>query len=254
MRKRGASGLVLLAGLAGLTGCGGERLPDSEGYLTPETPVEAAAGVGGVDGGGGGAAGLAPGFAETAAAEPLPSVSPDAYVGQAPSGPRDKYQTDPIPAGKPQPVEPEDAAVDPGRNGTATLSISAETILSHMDQFDKGKLSVLPPDGVILAGANVSLSEGESVFDVLKRETRDRGIHMEFSWFPIYNSVYIEGINNLYEFDCGDLSGWMYKVNGWFPNYGASRYAVQDGDVIDWVYTCDLGRDIGGWYPGLELP
>ena len=37
----------------------------------------------------------------------------------------------------------------------------------------------------------------------------------------------------------------MYKVNGWFPNYGCSRYSVQDGDVIEWVYTCDLGRDVG---------
>ncbi len=40
----------------------------------------------------------------------------------------------------------------------------------------------------------------------------------------------------------------MYKVNGWFPNYGCSRYQVEDGDVICWVYwvyTCDLGADVG---------
>ncbi len=23
---------------------------------------------------------------------------------------------------------------------------------------------------------------------------------------------------------------------------------VKDGDVIEWLYTCDLGRDIGGNY------
>jgi hypothetical protein len=40
----------------------------------------------------------------------------------------------------------------------------------------------------------------------------------------------------------------MYKVNGWFPNYGCSRYGLKDGDVICWVYTCDLGKDIGGGY------
>ena len=55
-----------------------------------------------------------------------------------------------------------------------------------------------------------------------------------------------QGIHNLYEFDCGELSGWMYNVNGWFPNYGCSRYALQDGDVIRWRYTCDLGADVGG--------
>ena len=59
---------------------------------------------------------------------------------------------------------------------------------------------------------------------------------------------YIEGINNLYEFDVGNTSGWMYKVNGWFPNYGCSRYQLQNGDVIEWVYTCDLGDDVGGGY------
>ena len=59
---------------------------------------------------------------------------------------------------------------------------------------------------------------------------------------------YIEGIANLYEFDCGPLSGWMYQVNGWFPNYGCSRYQMQDGDNIAWVYTCDLGNDVGGGY------
>lgn len=57
--------------------------------------------------------------------------------------------------------------------------------------------------------------------------------------------AYVEGINNLYEFDCGQLSGWMYNVNGWFPNYGCSKYTVQDGDVINWVYTCNLGKDVG---------
>ncbi len=71
---------------------------------------------------------------------------------------------------------------------------------------------------------------------------------MEFSFTPMYNSVYIEGINNLYEFDVGELSGWMYKVNNWFPNYVASRYVVKEGDNIEWVYTCNLGADVGGSY------
>ena len=71
---------------------------------------------------------------------------------------------------------------------------------------------------------------------------------MEASWTPIYNSAYVEGIHNLYEFDCGALSGWMYKVNGWYPNYGCSRYQMKDGDVVEWRFTCDLGNDIGGGY------
>ena len=44
------------------------------------------------------------------------------------------------------------------------------------------------------------------------------------------------------------MSGWMYSVNSWFPNYGCSQYEVSDGDMIEWRYTCDLGRDVGDQY------
>ena len=37
----------------------------------------------------------------------------------------------------------------------------------------------------------------------------------------------------------------MYRVNGEFPNKGCSDYKLSDGDFIEWVYTCDLGRDVG---------
>ena len=87
--------------------------------------------------------------------------------------------------------------------------------------------------------------EGESVFDLLQREMKQAAIHMEYTATPIYNSSYIEGIGNLYELDCGPLSGWMYQVNGWYPNYGSSRYQLQQDDVVIWRYTCDLGQDLG---------
>ena len=67
---------------------------------------------------------------------------------------------------------------------------------------------------------------GESAFDVLQRVCRENKIHMESSFTPLYNSAYIEGIGNLYEFDAGSLSGWMYTVNDWFPNYGKKRTAI----------------------------
>lgn len=160
---------------------------------------------------------------------------------------KDKYLTDPVPTGKPEPVEWQDANIDKKKTLSVTLSVSAATILDNMDIFDKDKLEVLPADGIIYKAQKVTFYEGESVFDVLLREMKKNKIHMEFTMTPIYNSNYIEGINNLYEFDAGELSGWMYKVNGWFPNYGSSRYVLKDGDVIEWVYTCDLGRDVGGY-------
>lgn len=159
-------------------------------------------------------------------------------------GEKDQYLTDPTPAGKPKPVEP-GGEINRDVTYHATLSIRCDTILNNMDKFDRNKIDVLPVDGTILSTTTVSFSPGESVYDVLQRVTREKGIHMESVFTPIYNSAYVQGIHNLYEFDTGELSGWMYKVNGWFPNYGASRYALQDGDTIEWVYTCDLGRDVG---------
>ena len=159
---------------------------------------------------------------------------------------KDQYLTDPVPEGKPIPVEPEDADVDKTKTYSCTFSIECSTILNNLDMLESEKLEMVPSNGVILSKTTVTFYEGESVFDVLQRLCKEKGIHMESSWTPIYNSAYIEGIHNLYEFDCGSLSGWMYRVNGWYPNYGCSRYQLADGDVVEWRYTCDLGNDVGG--------
>ncbi|MGN0501416.1 MAG: DUF4430 domain-containing protein [Ruminococcus sp.] len=160
---------------------------------------------------------------------------------------QDKYKTDPVPEGKPQPVEPQEQEIT-DNTLKCTFSISCATVLDNMDKLDKSKKEIIPDDGWILEPVTVNFNEGESVFDVLKQVCKDNKIHLEFSFTPIYNSSYIEGINNLYEFDCGSLSGWMYEVNDWFPNYGCSRYEVKNGDVIEWQYTCNLGADIDGYY------
>lgn len=129
---------------------------------------------------------------------------------------------------------------------TCTLSVRCDTILNNMDSLAEDKAAIVPGDGVIFAPRKVNFSEGESVFDVLLREMQKNKIHLEFKQTPAYNSVYIEGIGNLYEFDCGGLSGWMYRVNGCFPNYGCSKHQLKDKDTVEWIYTCDLGADIGG--------
>ena len=179
--------------------------------------------------------------------EPKQEIDPDTG--------KDKYETDPVPEGKPAPVEPEDTTIDKSTTYTCTISITCETILDNWDAWDEwdkeaadAKKPLVPSNGVILGTTSVTFSEGESVFDVLQRVCRQNGIHMESSWTPMYNSAYVEGINNLYEFDVSQGSGWMYSVNGWFPNYGCSRYVLQDGDSIAWRYTCDYGDDVGGGY------
>ena len=160
---------------------------------------------------------------------------------------KDKYLTDPVPEGKPLPIEPQDVTIKDVEY-TCTLSVKCDTILDNIAWLDKEKVDIVPKDGVIFAEKTVTFYEGESVFNLLLREMKRNNIHMEFVNTPIYNSAYIEGIANLYEFDCGELSGWMYEVNDWFPNYGCSRYQLKQGDRVEWVYTCDLGVDVGGYY------
>ena len=163
-----------------------------------------------------------------------PTETPDAVTSATPE-----------PENAPDPMEPEDAQITQTVN-TCTISISCATILNNLDDLTDGKEDLVPTDGWILTPLEVEFNEGESVFHVLRRTCKQQKLHLEFEDTPIYNSAYIEGIGNLYEFDCGELSGWKYRVNGWFPNCGCSRYQVQSGDVIEWLYTCDLGADVGG--------
>ena len=164
---------------------------------------------------------------------------------------KDKYDTDPVPEGKPMPVEPENQEINNKKEYTCTFSVECSTILNNLPDLDPDKRELVPSDGVILAPTAVTFYEGESVYDVLGRVCKEKGIHMEASRTPVYNSAYVEGIHNLYEFDCGALSGWMYAVDGWYPNDGCSRYQLGDGERVEWRYTCDLGRDVGcDWLAG----
>ncbi len=50
----------------------------------------------------------------------------------------------------------------------------------------------------------------------------------------------------LSEFDFTQGSGWMYCVNGVFPNVGFSEYYLQEGDVMRIQFTLAYGSDLGG--------
>jgi hypothetical protein len=156
-----------------------------------------------------------------------------------------------VPAEPVQPAEPETPAPVPPEQAqvtdtklTCTLEIRCDKLVGNAE-LDPDKVELVPEDGSLFLVTDVVFFEGESVFNVLQRTMKQNKQHLEFVQTPLYNSAYIEGICNLYAYDAGDLSGWMYSVNGAFPNYGCSQYVVQAGDVIVWHYTCDLGADLG---------
>ena len=157
---------------------------------------------------------------------------------------------------KPQVTEkPQQPTEQTPKKRSVTIAIRVDTLLKNWDLLDPSLQSekYVPNNGVILKTTTYELlSDNDTVWDVLQRATKEHKIQMEYQGpnENIYNSVYVEGINHLYEFSAGPLSGWMYKVNGVYPNYGCSQYTLKDGDVIEWHYTVDLGRDLGHEWTG----
>ena len=131
---------------------------------------------------------------------------------------------------------------------TCTLEIRCDTLLGNLAKMQERKAALVPEDGVMLEATEVQFTAGESVFDVFRKVLREEKIHFEYVDASAYDSVYIEGIGNIYEFDCGPQSGWMFSVNGIYPGLGCSAYTLVDGDVIVFNYTCDLGADLGADY------
>lgn len=140
----------------------------------------------------------------------------------------------------------------PDSNGdgklTCTLEVRCDTLLGNLGKLTEGKAALVPEDGMLLAEREVEFEAGESVFDVFRRVLREENIHFEYTDAQVYDSVYIEGVGNIYEFDCGPQSGWMFSVNGIYPGLGCSAYTLADGDAIAFSYTCDLGSDLGADY------
>ena len=181
-----------------------------------------------------------------------PTAEPEAAVSELPPEPAaattSEIASTPGPAADltPSAVQTPESGPMEEISLTCDLWIRCDTILDNMDKLAEEKEQLVPEDGVLLCAEEMPFEPGESVFDLLIRVTREQELHLEFVDTPFYGSAYIEGIGNLYEFDCGELSGWSYKVNGTFPGYGCSQYQLSDGDVVEWVYTCDLGKDVGG--------
>ena len=143
---------------------------------------------------------------------------------------------------KPKPENNQTITSPKPKNKTVTIAISCKTAINNGLNKKPG-FSHLPSNGIILQNMKVEFNEGDTVFDILVKITRKKGIHMEYRGSG--SNTYIEGINNLYEFDGGSNSGWMYSVNGVYPNYGVGAYKVKSSDVIKFNYTCNLGADLG---------
>ena len=177
--------------------------------------------------------------------KPKPSNNEKPKPGNSSEKPKPSNNEKPKPGNsstKPKPENNQTITSPKPKNKTVTIAISCKTAINNGLNKKPG-FSHLPSNGVILQNMKVEFNEGDTVFDILVKITRKKGIHMEYRGSG--SNTYIEGINNLYEFDGGSNSGWMYSVNGVYPNYGVGAYKVKSSDVIKFNYTCNLGADLG---------
>ncbi|MGN0536053.1 MAG: DUF4430 domain-containing protein [Eubacterium sp.] len=123
-------------------------------------------------------------------------------------------------------------------SGTITCRVTVECkkILSNMDKLDEGHIDFVPPDGYILNNASVTVKNGATAYDAVKKACDENNIILN-STNSSYG-VYIAGFNYIDEKDCGSSSGWLYSVNGKTPGKSCGKYAVQNGDSIVFSYTC----------------
>lgn len=120
--------------------------------------------------------------------------------------------------------------------GTVTMTIRCDTVAG------KTNSQYIPEDGVILKNTEFAIEEGDTVFTILTEAARTYNLQIEHTGTE--QMAYVSGIQYLYELDFGDLSGWVYHVNGKSPSVGCGEYALKDGDIIEWIYSCKLGNDL----------
>ncbi|MEG0260136.1 MAG: DUF4430 domain-containing protein, partial [Lysinibacillus sp.] len=140
----------------------------------------------------------------------------------------------------PDPGEKPDPPTNPGEGdgGTTTPPTNPEPPVETKKTVNMS--IVISSSEVPLPSSQIEVKTGETALDVLKRATTLNGIALKVR--DTNYGLYVEGINGLSEFDRGPLSGWMYRVNGVFPNMSAGYFTVKAGDRIEWLYTTNLGE------------
>lgn len=102
-----------------------------------------------------------------------------------------------------------------------------------------GQRDYIPVDGMILNKVPVMISDGDTAREQLVLATKQHKLQLEYD-----GTGYVCGLGNVYEFDFGNLSGWVFRVNGETPGKGSYDVILQEGDSVEWIYSLELGKDI----------
>lgn len=119
---------------------------------------------------------------------------------------------------------------------TCDVLIECSAILDNMDNLKAGHDSYVPSDGVFLDTYTVTLPSGSTAYDALEKACSDNNIKINAQKTSF--GIYVIGINNIDEKDCGKSSGWLYSVNDVFPQKSCGLYKLSNGDKVVFSYTC----------------
>ena len=115
---------------------------------------------------------------------------------------------------------------------TGTLTVDCTRVSAELDS----EILSAESDGYILRDKEVGFDEGDTVEDVLKDTLTSDRIAFDIS------DGYVSGIGGVNTGDFGELSGWLYYVNGEMPSVGVGEYELSGGEDIKLVYYADYNE------------
>lgn len=179
----------------------------------------------------------APKKEKSSKATKAPKVTKTPKVTSAPKEPKVtlKPTNPPKPKKSPKVTSVPKPTTTPKVKEEVIITIECTRILDKKDLWNEGIEEIIPANGVFFKGV-LPFDEKMSAYDALKMACKKGNIALDSQYTPLYETYYIKGIGNLYEFDCGGESGWKYSVNGATPGIGCSSYSVEPGDSIVFFY------------------
>lgn len=101
---------------------------------------------------------------------------------------------------------------------------------------------VLQNDGMLIKNATLTVAKGTAVSGIFEL-LRVYDIAVVSEQGPV--GTFVTSIQGLENGACGASSGWLFRINGEFPSEGVDSVELHDGDVVEWVFSCDGGADAG---------
>ena len=139
---------------------------------------------------------------------------------------------------EPTPVEPTPVDPTPVDPDPETITV---TFQLHTDT-----------DAWILPTVVRDLPEGTTAFEVFKQVLAANGYTYDAKGSYVRAVIAPDG-TKVAELSKGQYSGWMYRVNGEFPDTYMGAYELEDGDVIEVLFTADYTKEPGAFLPFVDV-